>query len=304
MNMKNLNLSAYAEPNYKELKINVSKFFNLPSHCDIEFYNGASSGIYSIFKYINPKNVSLYLPIYTEYMKIANNLNCKINKINRLDNINKNITKNSLVVFVNPSTPDGQLYNIKTFLSEWKTKNANILLDESFLDFTDYESALPLVNDNMFILKSFSKIFACAGLRIGCVISSKNNIKEIRKTEPPWKLSSLDMHYLNQAIKNKDFLNQTKKLTKLNKHILKQKLIKIDLFDKIFNSCANFILVKLKNIDGYKLQKLLTPYKILIRVCDNFYPLNSKWIRLAVKDELSISLLINALKEIKYKQTQ
>jgi threonine-phosphate decarboxylase len=65
--------------------------------------------------------------------------------------------------------------------------------------------------------------------------------------------------------------------------------------DRIYSSVANFILVELKDIDAKGFQDILTPYKIMIRDCSNFDFLDSRFIRVAIKDSKSIDILEEAL---------
>ena len=66
------------------------------------------------------------------------------------------VEENSFVIFVNPSTPDGQLYDINILMEYWMSQNCTILVDESFLDFTNGESMIKYIKeyDKLYILKS------------------------------------------------------------------------------------------------------------------------------------------------------
>lgn len=69
------------------------------------------------------------------------------------------------------------------------------------------------------------------------------------------------------------------------------------MFERIYSGQANFLLAKLADqLDGSHLQRLLEPSRILIRVCDNFEGMDNRYVRFAVKDTLSISLLADSLK--------
>jgi threonine-phosphate decarboxylase len=80
--------------------------------------------------------------------------------------------------------------------------------------------------------------------------------------------------------------------------LLHQALQDSGLFDKIYPGQANFLLARLANGDGYNMQTLLEPSRILIRVCDNFEGLDKSHVRFAVKDEQAIAQLARSLKEI------
>jgi threonine-phosphate decarboxylase len=210
------------------------------------------------------------------------------------------VLPNSLVIFVNPSTPDGQLYDIKDYLDYWKQNNCIVLIDESFLDFTNGVSAVKYLDEynNIFILKSMTKFYSSAGIRIGVIISNIQNLQQFKSIQSAWKISQFDSIYIQEALKNKQFKTITKSININNNILLKNVLLQSDLFEKVYDSKANYIMAKLKNIDALTLQNHLKKYKIMIRDCSNFDFLDSSYIRVAVKSEQSIILLKEALKSV------
>ncbi len=116
-----LDISSY--PTYDNLYKTISSNYKvLANQC--ELFNGGSSAIFSLFKHLNLKHCTIYSPAYLEYKKAANLFSYKISHINRLNIMDQVIEKNSFVIFVNPSTPDGQLYDIDEFMQYWmKTEN-------------------------------------------------------------------------------------------------------------------------------------------------------------------------------------
>lgn len=297
LNFNSLDISPYPDPDYTNLKESIAKRYNIDSIAKMELFNGGSSAIFSLFRFLNLKTCSIYSPAYLEYKKASETFGYKLHLINRFENINEEVEENSLVIFVNPSTPDGASYNIKEFLNKWIEKKATILIDESFLDFTNQKSALEYIDsyDKLYILKSMTKFYSSAGIRVGVLISNEKNINELKSFEPTWKISTFDTNYLIEALKDREFIELSKKINNQNREFLKEVLESSNLFEKIYPSEANFILVKLKNINAKELQNILTPHKILIRDCFNFDFLSDKYIRFAVKDREAIEKLKEAI---------
>lgn len=295
-----LDISSY--PVYDKLYESIALNYNIKAS-QVELFNGGSSAIFRLFEILNIKTCALYAPIYLEYKKAAQLFCENIILINRLENMNKEVPLNSLVVFVNPSTPDGKFYEIKKYLKYWKRRGCVVLVDESFLDFTQEKSALRYLNDfdNLYVLKSMTKIYASASIRIGTIISSKKNIKKLRKKEPLWKLSHFDSIYLQKAMKDKNLIFKTKIKTKANRHFLIKTLKKSSFIKCVYKSEANYCLVKLKNIKANELQQYLAEYKIMIRNCSNFDFLDDTYVRIAIKSRKSIKALNHALCEIEEK---
>jgi threonine-phosphate decarboxylase len=289
-----IDISAY--PNYDELYQLIAQRYHIGID-EIELYNGATTAIYSLFNTLNIKDISLYAPLYLEYERVSEIYGCDIEYINRFDDVDRSIKESSLVVFVNPSTPDGRYYHLDRYISKWIDRGATILIDESFLDFTPYSSAIEYLPryDKLYILKSFTKFYSSAGIRIGAIISQKENIQYISKQEPIWKLSQFDTLYLQSALRDESFRDRAISANSSAKEYLYDLLAKVPYIDEVYPSSANYLLVRLKGVDAPTLQSRLKPYKILIRDCSNFTLLDSRYIRIAIKDMDSIDRLKEAL---------
>jgi len=289
-----LDISAY--PNYNRLKESISKNYNINSS-ELELFNGATTAIYSLFRELDLEECYLYAPLYLEYKKSAILNGYKINYINRFEDINRDIKDNSLVVFVNPSTPDGEFYNIYPLLKKWIDKKTTILIDESFLDFTPFQSAISYMNsyERLYIIKSMTKFYGSAGIRIGAIISNNQNITKIHQIEPIWKISQFDSAYIQSALRDSKFLEKATTINNKNRDRVIKILENSRYIDKVYPSLANYLLIKLKDITAQEFQKKLIPYKIMIRDCSNFNFLDSSFVRIAIKDDKAIDRLQEAI---------
>jgi threonine-phosphate decarboxylase len=113
-----------------------------------------------------------------------------------------------------------------------------------------------------------------------------------------WKLSQFDSHYLQAALDDKLFKNISKAINIKNKIELENILKSSTLIEEIFESSANYLLVKLVNLNAKEFQELLKPYKIMVRDCSNFDYLDDRFVRIAVKSSSANEILQRALKEI------
>ncbi|MGZ5060146.1 MAG: aminotransferase class I/II-fold pyridoxal phosphate-dependent enzyme [Methylobacter sp.] len=299
--LQNVSLTPYADPDYSLLKQAINQRYPSPAGIDLELFNGASAAIFALLRRLQPKDLVLYTPLYGEYAHIAAELGCHMHNIDRFNQLLSDVPEQSTVIFVNPSTPDGQLYAMSDLLAKWQAANCTIIIDESFLDFCQTDSVAEQIThyDKLYVIKSLSKFYGCAGIRVGFVWAAATAIKELRRFEPAWKLSSLDMAYMQHALANTAFIEQTRKQTERLRDLLHQALQDSGLFDKIYPGQANFLLARLANFDGYQLQAQLEPARILIRICDNFEGLDESHVRFAVKDEQAIVRLTNSFMNIK-----
>lgn len=292
-----LDISSY--PTYDKLYEKISSNYGVKSS-QIELFNGGSSAIFTLFRHLALETCTIYSPAYLEYKKAALNFGYELNTINRFENINENVKENSLVIFVNPSTPDGKYYDVEELIQTWIKKSCTILIDESFLDFCDKPSSIKYLEtyDKLYILKSMTKFYSSAGIRVGTIVSTKENIEKLKEFEPMWKLSQFDSNYLQAALDDKLFKNLSKEINIKNKIELENILRNSSLIEEIFESSANYVLVKLKNLSAKEFQEKLKPYKIMVRDCSNFDYLNSSDVRIAVKSSSANEILQRALKEI------
>ena len=287
-------LVKYGDNTYKNFKKTISKKYEIDKK-QIALYNGATSAIFELFKSLKEKRVYLYAPLYGEYEK-AIPKDKKIIKINRFKELYKKPKKGSIVVFVNPSTPDGKHYDLKRLFRIWEQRKCKIILDESFIEFENLKYLRNQINyyKKLYIIQSFSKFYSCAGVRIGAIFSNKSNISDLKT--PMWALSSFDVAFLTQRLPDEEFDKKSKKLHKRNKKELFKILKESKLFTKVYKSDSNFFLTKSKKAD--KIFKHLLEHKILVRTCGSFDFLSDDYLRFAVKDTNSHNRLTEALESL------
>ncbi|WP_321779457.1 aminotransferase class I/II-fold pyridoxal phosphate-dependent enzyme [Sulfurimonas sp.] len=282
----------YANTSYPHLRSTITQKYKIKKN-QIALYNGATTAIHSLFQSLDAKRIYLYAPLYGEYEK-ALSKRAKVIKINRSKNLYKKPKKGSVVVFVNPSTPDAIYYDLSKLFALWKRQKCTIILDESFLEFQNLHSLRNQIDNykKLYIIQSFSKFYACAGVRIGAIFSQKRNIEQLKI--PIWNISSFDSEFLTLRLMDKKFGRKSKKLHKKQKKELFDILKNSKLFDKIYKSDTNFILVKSKK--SKEIFKHLLRHKILIRPCESFDFLTSEHLRFAVKTTNAHNKLTEAFK--------
>ena len=295
ISLTNEMLVKYGDSSYKNLKNAIATKYQIKKK-QIALFNGATSAIFELFKSLKETTVYLYAPLYGEYEKAAKLTNKKIIKINRFEKMKEKPTKNSIVVFVNPSTPDGKYYDLENLFTLWSKQKCTVIVDESFLEFEDLISLRKQINNykKLYIIQSFTKFHCCAGVRIGALFSHTSNIKKF--TSPLWHLSSFDTAFLTQRLQDSTFNKRSKELHKIHKKELFDILKSSNLFTKIYKSDTSFFLVKSKKaqiIFTYLLEK-----KILVRTCDSFDFLDKNHLRFAVKDSTAHDTLQKSFQSI------
>ncbi len=126
---------------------------------------------------------------------------------NTLDAINENT---SLVVLVNPNMPVGNAYSMTDIISvinKAKKNNVTVIIDEAYYYFYD-QSTVDLVKeyDNVFVLRTFSKMLSLPAVRIGVIMSSAENIRCINNYKPHYTVNSIALLFVEAIVENHERL--------------------------------------------------------------------------------------------------
>ncbi|HJJ22122.1 MAG TPA: threonine-phosphate decarboxylase CobD [Nitrosopumilus sp.] len=307
---KRLNqMEYYPDSHSSDLIYGLKKYTGLPES-NLIVGNGAIEIIYNFCSaFLSKKCILIPVPTFGEYEVAAKLADCKVtffktmNLAENLDSFISQIPVNGCIFVCNPNNPTGTILSkkqlIKILLAA-KRKSCIVFVDECFIELVPQsnQSILNLVKiyDNLFVLRSLTKSFGLAGIRIGYAGASKQIIDILQKMKIPWSVNTLAQEAGIIAIKNKSHLTKSKSIIKKESSFLKSKITDIQGFE-CHDSSTNFILIKTKQ-DSTKLQKKLLKHKILIRDCKNFRGLNNHYIRIAVKSHKDNIKLLQALEAV------
>jgi len=304
------NIQVYPDSESLKLRKNLQSYTKIPLS-QIVVGNGATEIIYNFcHTFLSQKTpVLIPVPTFGEYEVASKLAGAKVefyktmDLTNDIDDFIFKLPKNGCIFICNPNNPTGFLLSknyLKKIIISANKKNTLVFLDECFIELVpDYnESIITLVKkyDNLFILRSLTKSFGLAGIRVGYGVGNKKLVSILNKIKIPWNVSGLAQHAASTAISNLNYLDKTKKIIKSELNYLKKNISNLENFD-CYDSVTNFILIKSK-FDSSKLQQKLLKKKILIRDCSNFRGLNKYYIRIAVKTRKENQKLVHALGEL------
>ena len=159
--------------------------------------------------------------------------------------------KTKIIFLTSPNNPTGTAFSAAAFDAFMQKIPANILIvmDEAYVEFVerkDYPDSLKDVKAgrNLIVLRTFSKFYGLAGLRVGYGIAPKALIAPMFKTKMPFNVSRLAQAGAVAALEDKTFLEQTYKNNVEGKKYLYAELEKLGLEYK--KTEANFIFINLK----------------------------------------------------------
>lgn len=302
--------SNYPDPLCRDLINEISIHENVPKEY-IVCGNGAADIIYRIAATLRPKIALLPAPTFSEYEQSLRAVNCSIRYHYLLEKegfvldesiLEKLSTDVEIAFLCNPNNPTGISINkdiVIKIASLCKKNNTVLVVDECFIDFLENSQNYSIVEElnnynNVIVLKAFTKIYAMAGIRLGYgICSNKELIDRIYNQGQPWNVSVVAQKCGVIALKERDYVNQTKIIIKQNREYLIKNLKLVGF--KVFNSEANYILFKTKN---KFLQRNLEKEGILIRSCSNYIGLDDSYFRIAVKTQEENEYFIKTLKKI------
>lgn len=265
--------------------------------------NGSMELFYHLFSVLKPKRAFTLEPTFCEYGYI-----CEVNsiKLNRILPIYefcwdfayiKSLLKEGDLVFIcNPNNPTGTLFNKKDILDLAKT-GAFIVIDEAFMDFSsNNQSLLNMAQSekNIIVVKSLTKIYSIAGLRIGFLVASAEIANKFRKILPLWNVNGLAIEIAKSMLMEQDLIERTKRYVCMERNYLVVSMSKFRKL-KVYNGEANFFLCKSEL--AKKLQSFLLSKDVYIRDNCGFYSLTDEFFRIAVKKRKENRALIKILSE-------
>lgn len=181
----------------------------------------------------------------------------------------KKINQKTKVIFIaNPNNPTGTYVNkgqLNEFLNQ-VPRRVIVVLDEAydiFIDVADFPRSLQyLKRDNLIILKTFSKAYGLAGLRIGYAVGCRQLISYMERARQPFNVNILAQVGAAAALGDKVFIKQTRKTILQGKDYLYRQLDKLGL--RFVPSVANFILIDMGR-NGQRLHKQMLKLGVIVR---------------------------------------
>lgn len=309
-------ISSYPDSDSCKLREAIASRFNGINKDNVVAGNGSTELIYLFAEtFMQKGDVALIpAPTFGEYERAVRKVGEKPKHVNlnpafRVDPavFAHELSGAKIVFLCNPNNPTSILIppeNLTVIVERALDEDVFVFLDEDFLEFVEEEEQFSLIGKikrypNLFVLRSFTKIFGLTGLRIGYGIASEEVITSLMNAKIPWNVNCLAQAAAIGALEDEEHLRKTRELIKYEKAFLLHELTQIKAF-KIFPADANFIFIDIRQ-SGYtaaQLKEKLLGYGVLIRDCSSFRGLNEYYIRVAVKMRQENEKLMEVLKTV------
>lgn len=236
-------------------------------------------------------------------LKIAKNSHSNMAAINLLEVLDS-MTK--IVFLVNPSNPTGSYMNeLELFyLLNHLPKTILVVIDEAYAEYveiSDYPNSIQLLAKypNLIILRTFSKIYGLAGLRLGYAISTPEIIASLNFSSLPFRINAVALATAEASLKDQEHINLTRLLNHQGYIQLAQGLR--DLGIDVLPSCTNFICIDFKSPSWPIYQQLLLCGIYIRPLCDYGLP---HFLRISIGTEKQNLSFLSALKKILVKSNK
>lgn len=216
------------------------------------------------------------------------------------------------LLLINPDNPSGNFIPMEGLLRllKWaKERGIQLIVDESFVDFSDdFEHNTLLRNDilednsHLAVMKSISKSYGVPGLRLGVLASADVElIRRIRKDISIWNINSFAEFYMQIFGKyEKEYKQACHQFIAERRRF--EALLKEIPYIRLIPTQANFFCLEvIEKYSSAELTKLLLErYNIMVKDCNSKTSLKGRnYIRISVRDEQDNDALIAALRELR-----
>ncbi|WEG18285.1 threonine-phosphate decarboxylase CobD [Alkalihalophilus pseudofirmus] len=301
-------ISAYPEPHAEQLTETLAKHLKVDKS-RLLAGNGAAELIFHLAHLYQGKKVLLIEPAFSEYRDACEANGCEMESIVLEDpwkidlrQLEGRLNEVDLMFLCAPNNPTGTTYEIeeiRAILNLAAQHNTMVVIDEAFYDFQ--ESKQTIIKEieqcnHLIILRSMTKMYGIAGVRLGYMAASPSIIQQIRNIQPPWSVNGLAQRIGLNLLQDSLFVNETAAYIKKERLQMMTELRRMDFC--VSDSVVNFYLLSEKDKrDLRPLMIFLIEHKIIPRHTYSFNGLNGRYLRLAVKTREENAALLSVLKK-------
>jgi threonine-phosphate decarboxylase len=208
-------------------------------------------------------------------------------------------------ILTNPHNPSGALIaleDLERIVDCCKHLRIALLLDEAFIDYSPDASILalhtdPIAYDRLFVLRSLTKFYGMAGLRVGYGIAAQAFAAQLTLRIPSWPMSAPAIDAAIAAIHEQAYAEAARSSNLTQRTELAKALEQIGL--RVFPSAANFLLVALPCATTTATTYLAEYHHIAVRDCSSYsFETAASYIRIAVRSAEENTRIIAALTEL------
>lgn len=265
----------YPDPHHRQLKERVAEIKQV-AVSKIFLGNGSDEPIDLLFRaFCEPgkDNVVSINPTYGMYRVAADTNNIEVINVPLgadyiLDSeaiLNATNSATKIIFLCSPNNPTGNALDHKAMMRIVTEFKGLVVVDEAYIDFCPEKSLLPLLDqhNNLVILQTFSKAWGMAGLRLGMAFASPQITEVLGRIKYPYNLNILTQLKALELLANEQIKSEWVATILKERDKMVKNLLAFPFVSKVYNSDANFVLVKTDDPRG--IYNYLVEEKIIVR---------------------------------------
>jgi len=169
-----------------------------------------------------------------------------------------------VVIVSNPNNPTGNLVPETTLIDILNATDALVLVDEAYFEYSRHTMRPHMErHPNLVILRTFSKAFSLAGLRVGYLLGHQDVVKELTKVRQPYSVDAFSQWVAAKAFRERVVFQSAIREIMRNRDMLVHGLSELSGV-KVFATEANFVLFRVAHASAFW-RDLLKEHSVLIR---------------------------------------
>ncbi len=298
---------AYPDPDAKELCAAIARRHRISAKSVIAG-NGATEIIYEYCRaFLGPKtHVLVQAPTFAEYASAARLCGARVSRHRTMDvaedaaGFISRIPKKGCVFLCNPNNPTGALVARKLVLEIADTaskRGSQLFVDECFAELCPRDESVignVRTHDNLFVVRSFTKLFGIPGVRIGYGVGPVRVTAPMNEARVPWSVSGLGQSAGIAALGCRGHAAKSADAAAREVDYLYTAINAMDGMSAM-PSMANFVLARSSRYTGAQIRSRLLKKGMLVRDCSSFEGLDPSFIRIGVRSHRENAALVRML---------
>ena len=307
-------IALYPDKRQAELRRLLAARDGIAEDC-ILFGNGATQLIHLLPRVGRYKRALIVEPTFSEYRRALSNSGSEIREFFLTPKNNFHLDLNLLLrvlgreqpnvlLLASPNNPTGlvsphrMLLRVSAFCEE---RDIDLIVDESFIEFTTEPSLMTLATHrrHLLVVRSLTKSFALAGLRIGYLVAGRSRVEELAHRMEPWSVNTLALSAAAASILDTNYIQKARSLIQREREYLSRELPQLGWLHP-YPSSANFLLARIRAryTTAPALERMLAARNVLVRDASDFRGLDNQYLRFAVRQRRENRRLLAELEAI------
>lgn len=305
----NLHLAErYPDVEYRRLHEALARHHQVPAAW-ILAGNGETESIFTLVRGLQPRRAMVVTPGFAEYRRALQESGCAVDAFALREEDGWQLTGEILnalsadldcLFLCTPNNPTGLLPDRALLLAiaaRCKMLGIALVLDEAFIDFIAGEPGfIPLLSQNphIWVLRSLTKFYAIAGLRLGYLVNSDEQaVARMRQRQMPWSINAFAALAGERILEETAYQQATWRWLDDEGGRFYRALCALPGLT-VYPGRANYLLLRCDS----DLQRALLARHILIRSCANYPGLDGRYFRVAIRSQAENDRLLAALTDV------